>query len=206
MNTMLNRTLIACLFAVPSLVFAADNTPAVKPVSPQQTTAPAPVEAALKPAAAVQTVRIGHVDIARIGTESERGKAHKTLLITKKDKLQEKINGKKKQLEKLRASIEAKIATMTPQQREAKSKEFQKKVEEFQKFAQASEQDFFAMQDKESRTLYEAIEQAAIVHGKANGFSAIVVNKELLYIGSSVDAQDVTDALIKALNQADRKK
>ncbi len=206
MSAMLKRTLIACLFALPSLACAAGNTPEVKSISPQQPPASAPVEAVLKPAAAVQTARIGYVDLARIGTESERGKAHKKLLTTKKDKLQEKINGKKKQLEKLKASIEAKIATMTPQQREAKSKEFQKKVEEFQKFAQASEEEFFAMQDKESRILYEAIEQAAEVHGKANGFSAIVVNKELLYIGSAVDVQDVTDALIKALNQADQKK
>jgi len=58
----------------------------------------------------------------------------------------------------------------------------------------------------ETRALYEAIEQAAVEHGKANIFAAIVVKKELLYVGSSVDAQDVTDALIKTLNQAGQKK
>jgi outer membrane protein len=206
MPTIFKRVLIACLVAFPSFVFAADKPAEVKPATSLQTTAPAPAEALLKPVAAVQAVRIGYVDIVRIGTESERGKALKTLLTTKKDKLQDKIGGKKKQLEKLQKSIEAKISSMTPKQREAKSKEFQKKVEEFQKFGRSSEEELFDLQDKETKALYEAIEQAAIVHGKANGFAAIVVKKELLYVGSSVDTQNVTDDLIKALNQADQKK
>lgn len=209
MTTALKRILIACLIVLPSFVYAADNAPEVKPATPAQTTAPAPppspAEAASKPAAA-QAVRIGYVDIARIGGESERGKVLKALLTAKKESLQGKIDGKKKQIEKLKTSIEAKIAKMTPQQREAKSKEFQKKLEEFQKFAQSSEQEFFALQEKESKTLYEAIEQTAVAYGKANGFAAIVIKKELLYLGSSIDAQDVTDPLIKELNQSDKKK
>jgi len=200
------RVLIACFFALPSLAFAADTAVEVKPQAPPQTAVSAPAEAALKPAAATQSARIGYVDIARIGTESERGKTLRTLLTSKKDSLQGKIEGKKKALDKLKTSIEAKIATMTPKQREAKSKEFQKKLEELQKLAQASEEEFLALQEKETKTLFEAIEQAAAEHGKANGYAAIVIKKELLYVAGSVDAQDVTDTLIKALNQDGQKK
>jgi outer membrane protein len=200
------RVLIACLIALPSLAFAADNAAEIKPSAPAQTAVPATAEAAAKPAAAAQNARIGYVDIARIGTESEPGKALRIRLVSSKDKLQSKIDGKKKAIDKLKASIEAKIATMTPKQREAKSKEFQKKLEELQKFAQASEDEFLTLQEKETKMLFEAIEQAALEHGKANGYAAIVVKKELLYVGSSVDAQDVTEALIKALDQTGRKK
>lgn len=206
MPTLFKSILIACFVALPALGFAVDSAPETKPDVPPQITTPAPAEAAQKPAAAVQTTRIGSVDITRIATESDRGKALKALLTTKKDKLQGKIDGKKKQVEKLKTSIEAKIATMSPKQREAKSKEFQKKVEELQKFAQASEEELFTLQDKESKTLYEAVEKAAGAYGKTNGFAAIVIKKELLYVGSTVEAQDVTDALIKALNQAEQKK
>ena len=206
MPTLFKRILIACLIALPSLAFAAENGAEVKPTTPPQTAVSATVEAAPKPAAAAQTARIGYVDIAKIGSESERGKALRSLLTTKKDELQGKVDGKKKSIEKLKTSIEAKIAKMTPQQREAKSKEFQKKLEDLQKFAQASEEEFLALQEKETRALYESIEQSAVEHGKTNGFAAIVVKKELLYVGSSVDAQDVTDALIKVLNQSGQKK
>jgi outer membrane protein len=207
MTTLCKKIVIACIFALPTLAFAADAPPPAPTTAaaPPKSAEPAPVEAAAKPAAAA-TARIGYVDVARIGTESERGKTLKTLLTTKKEKLQGKIDSKKKQVDKLKASIEAKIASMTPQQREAKSKEFQKKVEEFQKFAQASEEELFTLQDKESKALYEAVEKAAVDHGTANGFAAIVIKKELLYVGSSVEAQDVTDALIKALNQEKQKK
>jgi outer membrane protein len=194
MPTVFKTILIACLLAVPSFAFAAEAPTEMKPTAATQTT-PAP-----------HIARLGYVDIARIAAESEQGKALKTLLTTKRDHFQAKVDVKKKQLEKMKVSIEAKVAKMSPQQREAKSKEFQKKIEEFQKFARASEEEFFALQNKETRTLYEAIEQAAVAHGKANDFAAIVIKKELLYIGSSAETVDVTDALIKELNQAGLKK
>lgn len=206
MPTTFKRNLIACLIALPSFAFAADNAAEMKPSAPPQTAVSAPAEASVKPSAATQSTRIGYVDIVRIGTESERGKTLRTLLTSRKDSLQGKIEGKKKTLDKMKASIEAKIATMNPKQREAKSKEFQKKVEELQKFAQASEEEFLALQEKETGALFRAIEQSAVEYGKANGYAAIVVKKELLYVGSSVDAQDVTDALIKALDQTGQKK
>ncbi|MDD2582929.1 MAG: OmpH family outer membrane protein [Desulfuromonadaceae bacterium] len=202
MPTIFKRVLIACFFAVPSLACAAGNSAVAKPATPPQVAA----EVAPKAAAAALTARIGYVDMAKIATESEQGKALKTLLTARKDKLQGKINVKKKQIEKLKASIEAKIAKMTPQQREAKSKEFQKKVGELQKLARESEEEFVSLQDKETGALFKAIEQAAVSYGKAGGFAAIVAKKELLYTGSSVEAQDVTDALIKELNQAGKKK
>jgi outer membrane protein len=205
MTTITKRILIACLCALPTFAFATDKPAEVTVAAPQPTAVPAPTEALLKPVA-VQSARIGFVDIARIGTESERGKALRIMLNAKKDQLQSTFESKKKQLDKLKASIEATIAKLTPQQREAKSKEFQKKLEELQKLAQASEGELNALQDKESTSLFEAIERSAVAHGKANAFTAIIIKKELLYASTAVDAHDVTDALIKALNQSDQKK
>lgn len=188
MTNIFKVALIACFLVFPTAVFAADK----------------PAE--VKPAVAAQVARIGYLDIVRVGAESERGKALKIRLTARKDKLQAQIVTKKKQVETLQKSIEAKIAKMTPQQRKAKSKEFQNKLEEFQKFARASEEEFMALQEKETKEFFDAIEQAAVELGKTNGYAAIVAKKEMLYVGSSVDAQDVTDALIKALDQAGQKK
>ena len=177
MPTMLTRTLLVCFLTLSSFAFAAESAVEAKP----PVLAPTPVLAVSEPAvksvpvATAQPVKIGYVDIVRIGSESERGKALKAQLNAKKDTLQGKIDGRKKQIEKLKASIEGKIATMTPAQREAKSKEFQKKLEDFQKFAQASEEEFYALQEKETKVLYEAIEQSAVAHGKAGGFAVIVI-------------------------------
>lgn len=206
MRTILKKSLIICMLTLPNLAFAAEQPAGVPPKTALPKIISAPTEALLKSAETPHATRIGYVDISRIATESERGKTLRIVLISKKDKLQAKIEEKKKALDKLKTSIEAKIAKMTPKQREVKSKEFQKKLEDLQKLAQASEEEFLALQEKETKALYEAIELAAVAHGKANGFAAVVIKKELLYLGNTVDAQDVTDALIKALDQAGEKK
>lgn len=225
MHTLVKTFLALILIASPSLALAAEAPPAAAPAHPAVTapavipaspatavTVPAttiPTAAAAVPsdaASTAQTTHIGYVDINRIGTESDHGKAIKALLSTRKDKLQGKLEIRKKQIEKLKASIEAKIALMSPQQREAKSREFQKKVEDFQKFARASEEELYALQDKETKALYDEIEKAAVAYGTAKKLAVVVVKKELLYIGSTVEAQDVTEELIKSLNLTSQKR
>lgn len=204
MSNNFKNLLIAMVVALPTLVNAADAVPSPEPKS--AVTAPVAAAKPAETAAVRQSPKIGYVDVVRIGSDSDRGKALKELLKAKKDSLQTKIDGKKKQLEKLNKSIESKLSSMTPQQREAKSKEFQKKLEEFQKFARSSEEEFYVLQEKETKSLFEDVEQVSAAYGKANDFTVIVIKKELLYVGNAVDTQDVTDALIKSLNAAGPKK
>jgi outer membrane protein len=155
---------------------------------------------------AQQTMRIGYVDIARIGSESTLGKASAAKSREKQEKFQARILAKRKQLDKQKAAIEAKISTLTPQQRETKAREFQKKVEEFQKFGMNAEKELQALQEELSKAVFAAIEQAAAEYGKANGLGVVIIKRELLYLGSSVDSQDVTEGLIKLMNEKGRKR
>ena len=126
MPATIKKFLIAAFILIPAFSTAAETAavgeqkpaPIVTPVAPPPQSAPLQPPAAVP---AVQTTRIGYVDMAKIFGESDRGKVLKALFITKKDQLQKKIDEKKKQLEKLKSSIEAKIATMAPAQREAKA-------------------------------------------------------------------------------------
>ncbi len=200
------RFLVVPLIMIPVLVWGGEGKPPLQIDAPLQTL---PVPVAESPRSSTSSelkTRIGFVDTGRIAAESEQGKALKVLLSAKKDALQEKVTARKKQLDKVRAAIEPKLASMTPSQREAKSREFQKKVEELQKLAQKSEEEFYGIQEKESKLLYEAIERAATAYGTTAGLALVVVKKELLYVAGTVDAQDVTDSLIKALNLSNRKK
>lgn len=191
-----------CLMLLPSLTMAADAPPAtitapeIKPAAVQAQ----PVVASRK------ELKIGYVDISRIGMESDLGKSVKAQLIEKKDKLQAKVMAKRKQLDKLKESIEAKLPTYTPQQREAKGKEFQKKVEEFQKLAKESEEAFMKSQEADTNEIFNLIEKTIADYGKTNDFSLIVVKKELLYIGNSIAPLDLTEAILKAINEASKKK
>jgi outer membrane protein len=155
-------------------------------------------------------VKLGSVDIARVSRESSLGKSSAAQAKQKQEKLQTQILAKRKQLEKQKAAIEAQIAKLPPEEREAKakdkSKEFQKKVENFQKFGMKSDKELQAFQEGLGKSFNEAVEKAATEYGKAHGLALVVVKREMLYMSNSVDAQDVTDGIIKLMNEKWSKK
>ncbi|HEX9079851.1 MAG TPA: OmpH family outer membrane protein [Desulfuromonadaceae bacterium] len=215
MNSLCKKLLISlCVCILPSMTLAAENPPAkaapqAPPATPQKApvpSAPQPPAAAATPAKAAEPLRIGYVDLIRVGSESEPGKEGKDRLTERQKKLQSQIEAKRKQLDKQRAAIEAKLSSLSPKQREAKSKEFGKKVEEFQKFGRNAEEQLQELQQELSRTLYEKVEQAADDYGKASGFTAIIVKRQLLYAANGVDVKDVTDQIIKLVNGKEHKK
>jgi len=194
-------TILTC--SLTATAIAAESAPATTPTL--LTEAPQAVSAAdKKPAEAVAvqpSARLGHVDLARIATASEAGKAGQAELVALKGKFQGQIEAKRKQLEKQQAAIEAKLKTLTPAQRETKGKEFQKKVEDFQKYGMNAEKELLAKQEEVSSRLFKAIEQASAELGKARGLALVVVKRELLYLASGVEAQDVTEEVIKIIDK-----
>jgi len=196
--------LLVCSFSASA--YAADAAadipaPATSPLPAASQAAPAAVQKSSETVSAQPATRLGHVDIARIAAESETGKSEQAKINELKKKLQGQIESKRKQLEKQKTSIEAKLKTFTNEQREAKGKEFQKKIEEFQKFGMNAEKQLQARQEEFSENLFKAIEQASVELGKARGLALVVIKRELLYLGSGVDAQDVTDEVIKKIDR-----
>ena len=151
-------------------------------------------------------VRVGVLDINTVSTESVAGKAAQTQLKALQAKLQKQIETKRKQLDKLKAETERQMPTLNPLQREAKSKEFQKKIEEFQKFGMGAEKELAAAQEKQTRALFDLIGQVAYEMGKERGLAAIVIHKELLFLGAGVERVDLTADLIKLANEKGAKK
>ncbi len=198
------HALLICSLSASAFAAEAVSDKQAPAQSPQPAASqPAPTSAQ-KPAEAAtvkQGVRLGHVDIARVAAESEMGKAGQAEMLDLKNKLQGQIEAKRKQLEKQQAAIEAKFKTLTPPQRAAKAKEFQKKVDEFQKFGLKSEKELQAKQEEFADKLFKAIERASAELGKAKGLAIVVIKRELLYLGSGVDAQDVTDDIIKMMDK-----
>ncbi len=137
----------------------------------------------------------------RLAEESSSGKAAKARFKQKTEKLQTQLAAKQKQLEKQKAALEAKLPTLSLEQRKAQVKEFEKKVEGYRTFGQNAEKELQPLQEELMRSITKDIETAAESYGKANGFTAIVARKELLFLGSGVEAEDVTDALLKLMTK-----
>lgn len=151
-------------------------------------------------------IRIGYVDMGRVSQESNLGKQAQASVKERKHKLQTKIDARRKQLDKQRAAIEEKLPTMTPNVREAKLREFQKKVAEFQALGQQADKELQQLQDDLGAKFATAVETAASDHGAASGLGLIVIRKDLLYMDSRVEGVDVTNDIIRRMNEAAAKK
>jgi len=144
--------------------------------------------------------------MATIAKDSAPGKAAHTEVKSKMEKYQKQIQAKEKQLQKQKATIEAQIPTLTPQQREAKAKEFQKKIEEFQKFVQKADKDVRGKEEELLAKLFKSVDQAAGDYAKANGYTAVVLKNQVLYVGADVETKDITGELIKLVEGTEKKK
>ena len=196
---------LACILAVialfsPGAAVAETDAPPVPTVSVNAPPAVVPEKAA-PPASTEVRFRVGYVDMVKIAAESDAGKVAKAHFEAKADRHKAQIDTKQKLLEKQKANLEAKLPTYTPEQRTAKIKDYEKKVNELKKMLEKADKEMRPMQEELTKELYGKIEAAAQAHGAANGFSIIIEKRELLYLGKGIDAEDVTAVLIAELNK-----
>jgi outer membrane protein len=188
----------------PAATSGASAPAATAPAAPSpaaQTPAATPPAATATSGSKDQGMKIGYVDMVKVGRESKSGKAAAASMKSKSTKLRAKIEAKQKQLEKEKAAIEAKIDTMSAKERTAKGKEFQKKVEEYQKLVRASEQEMQQLQDKATSDVYKVMKKAAASYAKSHGYAAIVEEKGVLYMSDALEPKDLTDEIAAAMDQ-----
>lgn len=198
---------IALLLCLVSFSAMAEESPKVLPqpaAEPQKVVQPAAAPSATaespkpaEPSQAQPTVKIGYVDMSKIATDSAPGKTANAQIKQKTEKYRTQIASRQKKLEQMKKDIEGQLPTLTQQQRQAKVKELEKKIGEYQKFVQGAEKEMRKMEGELTETMLKAIQKAADDYGKANGFAAIVPKRDLLYLGDKVEVKDVTEDLIK---------
>lgn len=193
--------LVLCVALMASA--AADELPASSPQQPSfLKTAPglSLLPSAQLPSAQAGAIRIGVVDLARVSAESGLGKSAQAQIKSQQAKLQKQVDTRKKQLDTFRTNTERQLPGLSPQQREAKQREFQKKVEEFQKFGIKAEKELMEQQQKVTQGMFEAVGTAAEQLGKDKGVAAIVINRELLFAGQETELVDLTAELVQQLD------
>lgn len=202
MRYIVTGCIITSIFAAASL--SAAETVVTSPATAQPSVAAtAPASGADKGGVtqvAAKRFRVGYVDILKVAEQSDDGKVAKAHFESKADRLKTQIDTKQKLLEKQKAALEAKLPTYTPEQRATKIKEYDKKVDELRKLLQKADKEMKPLQEELLRDIYGKIARKAEEYGAANDFSVILEKRELLYLGKDVDAEDVTEALIKVLN------
>jgi outer membrane protein len=202
----------ATLLGYASFSMGAEAQPVVSPTlteapgsipSPPHPTNPAAttVDNASSVLPAKQVARIGFVDLMKIAEESSIGKASKVRFSERSNKVQAQLSAKQKQLEKQKSALEAKLPTLIPDQRGAKIKEYEKKVDDFRTAVKNAEKEMQPLQEELTQAITNQTLAACEAYGKENGFSLISVRKDLLYVGTGYETLDITTEIIKKMNE-----
>lgn len=141
-----------------------------------------------------EELKIGYVNLGKLFDQYQRTKESDQVLEQKGKQKQAELEDRVTELKKLRQNLEL----LNDQAKESKAKELEEKSDEFQRAKTRTERDLVRERNQLARTIMQEIEQVVGDYAKANHFAMIVDQRSLLY---GQDAYDVTDAILKVLNE-----
>jgi len=201
MNKLVYPFVAGILLVSASLSVAEEKVLSNYSASSLKTSPQASIDNKVVSAGSKNSFKVGYVDTMKVAEQSDAGKVARTHFEAKMDRHKAQIETKQKLIEKQKATLEAKLPTYTPEQRAAKIKDYEKKVDELRKMLQKADNEMKPMQEELIREVYRKIEKASRDFGVANGFAVILEKRELLYLGNGIDTEDVTAQIIAELNK-----
>ena len=196
------------ILSMSQIAFAADETkvsaPDAKASAPDAKVSTTDAKASTTDTKVIAgEVKIGSVDLPQVAEKSEAGAKAMATLKEMYDKFQATVKKREQELEKLKTALQGK--NLTPANREAKEKQFQKKFGEYQKFGKSAQQEFAQKQAELSKQVKDDLDRQIKDYGRDHGY-ALILNKEgLVYNDSKYEVKDLTDEIIKIFDGAGKK-
>ena len=149
------------------------------------------------PAWAQEKLKIGVVDIQRVISESQAGKAAKDKFQTQVKKIEADLLREKQTVEKMKSDFEKKSALMNEEDRRNQEKEIQKRERGYVLGMRDSEQELRQREGEMTSEIFKGIVKIVGEMGKGEKFSVIFERSQVPY---SDDAIDVTKKIIELYN------
>ena len=146
---------------------------------------------------AADVAKIGIVDIQRIMSASNQGKAAKAQIKQQSDKMTVALREKGDQIEELKKQLERESMVMSKEKREEKEREFRIKLNDLKTLEKRYRGELQAIEKKLAGEMRKAVFTLVEEIGKKEGYLLIVNNFNVMYAPNSID---ITDQLIKQLN------
>ena len=152
---------------------------------------------------AADVAKIGVLNMQRVLSTSDAGKAAQAEIKTQRDKMLQDLKVKGAEIDALGKQFERESMVMSKEKREEKEREYRIRINDFKTLEKRYNTQ---SQDLQKRLLNEIVKDvAALVEGigKNEGYLLIVRREGVVY---SPDSIDITDALIKKMNASFAKK
>ena len=146
---------------------------------------------------AADVAKIGVVDIQRIMTTSEQGKAAKAEIKKQSDEMTVALKQKGAEIEELKKQFESESMVMSKEKREEKEREFRIKLNDLKSLEKRYRGQLQSIEKRLAGDMRKAVFALVEEIGKREGYLLIINNFDVMYSPGSID---ITDQVIKELN------
>ncbi|HUJ68040.1 MAG TPA: OmpH family outer membrane protein [Syntrophorhabdales bacterium] len=150
-------------------------------------------------------LKIGYVDLRRVMDESEKGKEAKKNLGDEFEKKKKEITQKQDELQKMKDALEKQTATITPEARAEKEKQYQIKLKDYQRIADDYSAELRQKDQELTQRIVKELEDIVKGMGESEKYTLIFEKNHagLLY---ATPAADVTEKVITLYNQSAKRR
>ncbi len=154
----------------------------------------------LSPAIAVESNKLGVVDLQRCVVESVEGKKVFEKLKKKKDAMQEKLDEKRKDLLSLKDELEKQSMMLSVDAKEDKEKAFERKSREFKFFYEDLNDEMRKAEAAARKRILNELQDVVAKIGDKDNYLMILERRSsgIIYFRNTID---ITDGVIKAYDQ-----
>lgn len=144
---------------------------------------------------------IVYVDLQKVMLDSDKGKQTKQTLTNEANRVKANLDARQTELQKLKDSLEKQAATMTPDTRAAKEREYQTKLKDYQRLANDSQTE---LQQKEMEHIQRILRE---VEGVVREMAAkekylLILERNQSGVLYGNPAIDITGKVITAYNES----
>jgi outer membrane protein len=152
---------------------------------------------------AADVAKIGVANLQRVLETSNPGKSAQDEIKQQKDKMEQELQQKGGEIEELRKQLERDSMVMSKEKREEKEREVRIKLNDFKSLQKRYRTELQNLEKKLVNELLKNVSNLVEEIGKKEGYLLIINNTGVMY---SPDSIDLTDRLIKELNDRHAKK
>lgn len=140
-----------------------------------------------------QELKVGYVKLTQVFDSYDRTRVSDAALEKQGKEKEGQLQARMNELKEMRQKLEL----LSPEAREAKTREIEERAEELQRFRSGTARDLQRERDKVAKDILKEIQTAIEQVAKTGGYTIILDERSLLYSESS---QNLTDEVLTLLN------
>ena len=152
-----------------------------------------------------QPLNIVYIDLQKVMLESEQGKQIRKILTDDAERLKRNLDGKQAELQRLKDAIEKQGATITPEARADREKQYQAKLKDYQRLYNDYQTELQQKDVEYTQKVLKEIEEIVRGMGEREKYS-LILEKSQAGILYGVPSIDITNKVITLFNEVAKKK